>query len=161
MQEQGLLDCSGQGEAPGASPGTPDFRRGVGPLGSGDGDTGLIPQSLHSMLGLCQRAGKAASGDMAVDMAVRKGKAKLLILAEDASVKTQEKYAALTERFGVPCYRLGTRDQLGAALGKAHRAAVAVLSDDFARGIVGLLKQGGLAPLSVRGWSGGNQDSHI
>lgn len=103
------------------------------------------------MLGLCQRAGKIASGDLAAEQALKKRKANLLILAEDASDRTREKFISLAASLGVSCYSVGTRDELGLALGKAHRAAVVVQSRDFTKGIVGILEKEGLAPLSGRG----------
>lgn len=103
------------------------------------------------MLGLCQRAGQLASGDLAAEQALKKRKGNLLILAEDASERTQEKFLQLAASVAVPCYKVGTRDELGLALGKAHRAAVVVQSRDFTRGIVGILAKEGLAPVSGRG----------
>jgi ribosomal protein L7Ae-like RNA K-turn-binding protein len=111
----------------------------------------LIPQSLQSMLGLCQRAGKAASGDLAAVQALKKGKGNLLILADDVSDRTREKFLGLATRFGVPCYCVGTRDELGDALGKAHRACVVIQSRDFTKGIVGILVKEGLTPVTGRG----------
>lgn len=121
----------------------------------------MIPQSVHFLLGLCQRAGKAASGDFAAEQALKKGKADLLILADDASERTQEKFLNLATRGRIPCYRVGTRDELGAALGKEHRAAVVIQSRDFTKGIVGALQKEGLTPVTGRGWSGGAEDPHI
>lgn len=110
-----------------------------------------MPQSLRSMLGLAQRAGKAASGEVAVEGALKRRKARLLIVAEDASGRTRERLAALAAQVGVPCYVVGTREELGLALGKGHRAAVAVQSADFANGIAGILSREGLAPVAGRG----------
>lgn len=111
----------------------------------------MIPQSLQHMLGLCQRAGKLASGDLAAEQALKKRKANLLILAEDASERTREKFVKLAVQTGVPCFLVGTRDELGEALGKAHRAAVAVQSKDFTKGIKGILEREGLTPVAERG----------
>ncbi len=110
-----------------------------------------MPQTLQSILGLCQRAGKIASGDVAAEQALKRRKAALLILAEDASERTQEKFVALARQSGVPCYRVGTRDELGGAVGKAHRAALVVQSRDFAKGMIGILEKEGLRPLLGRG----------
>jgi ribosomal protein L7Ae-like RNA K-turn-binding protein len=111
----------------------------------------LIHKPLGQLLGLCQRAGKLASGDLAAEQALKKRKADLLILAEDASERTQEKFLYLAHQTGVRVYRVGTRDELGAVLGKAHRAAVVIQSRDFTNGIVKLLEQEGLTPVSARG----------
>lgn len=113
------------------------------------------------MLSLCQRAGKAASGDFAVEEALKKRKANLLIMAADVSDRTRAKYLTLASDSGVPCYEVGTRDDLGAALGKGHRAAVAIQSRDFAKGIIAILEREGLTPVKGRGWSGATEDSRI
>jgi ribosomal protein L7Ae-like RNA K-turn-binding protein len=103
------------------------------------------------MLGLCQRAGKVASGDFAAEQALKKRKADLLILAEDASERTQEKFLYLARESGVACYTAGTLEELGDALGKGHRAAVVIQSRDFTKGIVGILEKEGLTPVTGRG----------
>jgi len=91
-----------------------------------------------------------ASGELAAEQALRKGKAKLLILAADASHKTREKFIALSARNRVPVYLMGTRDALGAAIGKAHRAALVIQSKDFAKGMFDILHQEGLLPVTER-----------
>lgn len=111
----------------------------------------MIPQSLQFMLGLCQRAGKAASGDTAVEIALKKRKADLIILAEDASDRTQEKFLGLARQARVPVYQIGTLAELGTALGKGHRATVAIQSKDFSKGILGILTKEGREPVEGRG----------
>lgn len=111
----------------------------------------MISPALHSMLGLCQRAGKAVSGDLAVEQALRRRKADLLLLAEDASERTREKFLKLAEQASVRCFSVGDRADLGSALGKAGRAVVAIQSRDFTKGIIGILQREGLTPVSGRG----------
>ncbi|MEM5770693.1 MAG: ribosomal L7Ae/L30e/S12e/Gadd45 family protein, partial [Bacillota bacterium] len=43
---------------------------------------------VRNLLGLAQRAGKLLSGEGTVESALRRGKVKLLIIAEDASANT-------------------------------------------------------------------------
>lgn len=120
----------------------------MGQIGGGDGDSWLIPKALQQLLGLCQRAGKLVSGDFAAEQALKKRKADLLLLAEDASDRTQEKFITLADRVGVRCYRVGTRDELGSALGKeGYRAAVVVTSRDFTKGMEAILEREGHAPV--------------
>lgn len=111
----------------------------------------MISPSLHAMLGLCQRAGKLVSGDFAAEQALRRRKAELLILADDASERTREKFLKLAEQVGTKCYSVGTRSDLGEALGKADRAAVVIQSRDFTKGIIGILQREGLTPVAERG----------
>ncbi len=103
------------------------------------------------MLGLCQRAGKVASGDLAAEQAIKKGKANLLLLASDASERTRDKFLKLAEESKVACFSIGTREDLGSALGKAARAAVVIQSRDFTKGIIGILQREGLTPETGRG----------
>jgi ribosomal protein L7Ae-like RNA K-turn-binding protein len=103
------------------------------------------------MLGLCQRAGKVASGEFAAEQALKKRKAEILLVAADASERTAEKFLGLAVRSGVPCYRVGSRTELGEALGKAHRATVVIQSRDFAKGLISILEKEGLTPVTGRG----------
>jgi len=110
-----------------------------------------MPPSLHSMLGLCQRAGQLVSGDLAAEQALRCGRAHLVLVAGDASERTRSKFAHLAAQAGAPCYVVGTRADLGDAIGKAGRAVVVVQSRDFTTGILGILGREGLAPVTGRG----------
>nr|WP_315988159.1 ribosomal L7Ae/L30e/S12e/Gadd45 family protein [Desulforamulus aquiferis] len=91
------------------------------------------------LLGLCQRAGKAVSGDFAVRANLSKGKAKVMIIATDTSEKIQREYIQLGKANNVPTILALTKQELGLALGKSSRAAVVVLDKNFAQGIVKLL----------------------
>ena len=70
-----------------------------------------------SLLGLAERAGKIASGEFAAEKAVKTGKARLIIVAEDASA----------------CY--SQKELLGHGIGKEFRASLAVLDGGFAKAI--------------------------
>ena len=72
-------------------------------------------------LGLAQKAGKVASGDFAVRSALKSGKAKLLVVAEDAAPNSKKDMYYLAEVAGVEVVELLTRDELGYAIGKAKR----------------------------------------
>lgn len=83
-------------------------------------------------LGLAQKAGKTASGDLSVRGALKNGKAKVLVLATDAAPNSKKDMYFLAELAGVPVVELLTRDELGYAIGKAKRTAVAVTDINFA-----------------------------
>ena len=51
-----------------------------------------LKNKFFSMLSLCQRAGRLVSGELPCENAVKSGKAKLLIIAEDASANTKKKF---------------------------------------------------------------------
>ena len=84
-------------------------------------------------LGLAQKAGKVASGDFAVRSALKSGKAKLLIVAEDAAPNSKKDMYYLAEVAGVEVVELLSRDELGYAIGKAKRTAVVITDTNFAK----------------------------
>ena len=73
-----------------------------------------------SLLGLAERAGKIASGEFAAEKAVKTGKARLIIVAEDYQVP-------------FACY--SQKELLGHGIGKEFRASLAVLDGGFAKAI--------------------------
>lgn len=84
-------------------------------------------------LGLAQKAGKVASGDFAVRSALKSGKAKLLVVAEDAAPNSKKDMYYLAEVAGVEVIELLTRDELGYAIGKAKRTALVITDNNFAK----------------------------
>ena len=84
-------------------------------------------------LGLAQKAGKVASGDFAVRSALKSGKAKLLVVAEDAAPNSKKDMYYLAEVADVEVVELLTRDELGYAIGKAKRTAVVITDTNFAK----------------------------
>jgi ribosomal protein L7Ae-like RNA K-turn-binding protein len=95
---------------------------------------------LASLLGLAQKAGKLASGEVAVEKAVQAGKARLLLVAADASENTRKSYRDMAAFYEVACHEGLTKDELGQATGRPARAAVAVLDAGFAKAIEATLQ---------------------
>ncbi len=83
---------------------------------------------LFNAIGLCQRAGKAQSGAFAAENAIKRGKAKLVLLEESASEATKTHYEKLCAAHGVP---LMTTETVGRAIGKEARIVMAVTDDSF------------------------------
>ena len=79
------------------------------------------------MIGLATKAGKIASGEFAVESAVRKGKACLVIIASDASDNTKKSFNDMGAYYHVPVYIYGTKESLGTHTGRGYRASLAVM----------------------------------
>ena len=92
-----------------------------------------MSQKGYDLLGLAQRAGHLQSGDAAVEAIVKKGKAKLVILALDASDRTKEHFRNLAKYKRVPWVEGGHKMSIGIALGKSPRSVVVVTDDGFSR----------------------------
>ena len=70
----------------------------------------------------------------------KSGRAKLVIVASDASENTKKKFRDMCEFYKVPIYFYGDKDTLGHAMGKEFRASLAILDNGFADGIQKELK---------------------
>lgn len=92
-------------------------------------------QKIASLLGLAQKAGKLASGELAVEKAVKSGQAKLVIMATDCSVATKKNYRDMTTFYNVELFELYSKEQLGACIGKMYRATLAVTDTGFCTAI--------------------------
>ena len=84
-------------------------------------------------LGLSRRAGKLSTGEEGTKQAVRAGKAKLILLASDASGNARKRAEELAARAQVPMITLDAeKASLSEALGIAGGAMMAVCDDGFA-----------------------------
>ncbi|MCE5285110.1 MAG: ribosomal L7Ae/L30e/S12e/Gadd45 family protein [Pelosinus sp.] len=94
---------------------------------------------IISLLGLAQKAGKLSSGEVAVEKAVKTGKAKLLLIAADSSEATKKGYKDMAAYYQVPLYETLSKQELGECIGKVQRAAVAVVDAGFSKALIRLL----------------------
>ena len=93
-----------------------------------------------SLIGLAVKAGRCTSGEMMTENETKAGKAKLVIVASDASENTKKKFRDMCEFYKVPICFYGDKDTLGHAMGKEFRASLAILDKGFADGILKELK---------------------
>lgn len=93
-----------------------------------------------SILGLCMKAGLLSAGELAAENAIKSQKARLLIIAEDASANTKKKFYNSSEFYKVKMVYYGNKEELGKAVGKAERSVMAVCDDGFAKKLEGLLE---------------------
>ena len=98
-----------------------------------------VSRMVASLLGLARRARKVVSGAEAVESAVKRHAARLVLTAADASASSVEKLRALAVEAGVACYSSFGKEELGAAVGGAHRAYVAVTDPRFAEALISVL----------------------
>jgi predicted RNA-binding protein YlxR (DUF448 family) len=85
----------------------------------------LIERQIVDLLGLARRSGSLVTGFEKVDVALRTGKAVLLIEARDAGADGRAKLARHTLP-GVEIWAPLTAEQLGRAIGRDHAVHVAV-----------------------------------
>jgi len=98
-------------------------------------------KNILSMFGLAARAGRLASGEFQTETAVKAGNAFLVIVAEDASDNTKKLFQDKCSFYKVPVITLGTKEELGHAIGKEFRASLAILDEGFANAIIKKMNQ--------------------
>lgn len=94
---------------------------------------------IADLLGLAQKAGRIVSGEFAVEKAVRSRKAKIVLLATDASINSKKNYHDLTSYYEVPIYEVLSKQEMGESIGKVQRAAIVLTDEGFSRALAKLL----------------------
>ena len=87
------------------------------------------------------KAGKLAYGtDMCLEK-IKFKKAKLILVAEDASENTKEKFSKMCESVKLPIYIYGSKEELSNHIGKANKTVFAVLDNNFAKSICKMFEE--------------------
>ncbi len=89
-----------------------------------------------SMLGMAARAGRIESGEFSTEKAVKSGRGRLVIVAEDASGNTKKMFTNMCKYYEIPLMIFGTKEELGHWIGKAYRASICILDEGFAKAVL-------------------------
>ncbi len=89
-----------------------------------------------ALLGMARRAGALAYGTGSTRRAIKEGRARLVLFAQDASETQRDKVMKLLRHGKTPRATLGTREALGSAVGSVPVSAVAVTDREFAKELV-------------------------
>ena len=89
-----------------------------------------------SLLGFAKKSGNLVSGVNTCGFAIGKGRAKLVILAEDISAGSEKKIMKEIRKKDVPYIKYGTIDELSHIAGESGRSVFAVLDKGFAESIL-------------------------
>jgi ribosomal protein L7Ae-like RNA K-turn-binding protein len=98
-----------------------------------------VYRKVVSLLGLARRARKVVSGSEAVESAVKRRSARLILTAADASERSVATIRALAARAGVACHTCLDMEVLGAAVGGGPRSSVAVTDPHIAEAVSSVL----------------------
>ena len=88
------------------------------------------------MLGLAKRAGKVVTGEEKSLKAIRSGNARLVIIANDASLNTRKSITDSCKYYGIKYVETAQKAELGKYTGAESRAVVSVNDDNFAKAIL-------------------------
>jgi len=98
-----------------------------------------VSRKVAALLGLARRARKVASGAEAVDWAVKRQTARLILSATDASSNSVAKSRGWAAQRGIAWMQAMGKEELGAALGGGPRSCVAVMDPNFAGALISAL----------------------
>ncbi len=92
-------------------------------------------QKTLNLIGLATKAGKTKSGEFSTEQSVKKKRACLVVVSEEASDNTKKMFQDMCRYYHVKCICLGSKAELGRACGKEMRASLAVEDGGFAEAI--------------------------
>ncbi|SDY90632.1 L7Ae/L30e/S12e/Gadd45 family ribosomal protein [Tindallia californiensis] len=95
---------------------------------------------MITMLGFASKSRNIVSGETGCRIALEKKKAKLLIIAEDATNGTKVLFERISAQQGIPYIFFGTKVELGRAIGKSARSTIVINDDGMADSITRMVK---------------------
>lgn len=101
----------------------------------------LGQNKIYSLLGLAMKGHNLVSGETQTLEAVKKGSARLVVIAEDASDNTRKLFTDKCSYYNVPVFIWGTKESLGRAIGKDMRSSVGICNAGLANSLINLLME--------------------
>ena len=95
----------------------------------------MINNNILGLIGLAMKAGKVCFGADSVEENIIKKKVKLLIISEDSSERTKNKFIKLCEKYNIPVIVDGDIDTLSKTIGKNNKAIIGIKDINFAESI--------------------------
>lgn len=95
-----------------------------------------MKNNVLSLLSLCQRAGRLQAGEFLCERVIKSKKVELLIIAQDASQNTKDKFMSNCDYYGIPYRIFSDKETLGKVIGKGLRATIAITDNGFAKSIL-------------------------
>lgn len=96
--------------------------------------------SFYSFIGIIQKAGKLASGYNSCIYEIIKDKCKLIIVAEDATENTKDKFLNMCSKKNIPIIVFGDKDKLGSSIGKDSRSVLAIKDENMSKVVKDMFK---------------------
>ena len=87
---------------------------------------------ILGLIGLAARARKVSFGADSVELETQKNKVYLLILAQDSSSRTKEKFQKISEKYNIPIIVTQTIEELSKAIGKSNKAILGIEDNNLA-----------------------------
>lgn len=95
-------------------------------------------EKFLGFLGLTRKSGNLVLGGNLTQTAINKNRIKLIVLAEDASSNTKEKFLREAENLGIKIITFPNKEDLGSVFGKSEISVLGVTDIKMAKRIISL-----------------------
>lgn len=95
----------------------------------------MIDNKILGLIGLAMKAGKICFGADSVEENIEKRKVKLLIIAEDSSERTKNKFIEKGQKQNIPIIIDSNIEEISKTIGKSNKAIIGVKDINFAKSI--------------------------
>lgn len=95
----------------------------------------MINNKILGLIGLAMKAGKVSFGADSVEENILKKKVKLVIISEESSERTKNKFITICEKYNIPIIIYGDIESLSKSIGKSNKAIVGIKDINFAESI--------------------------
>lgn len=95
---------------------------------------------FYSFLGLIQKSGNMVSGYNNCIYNIKKDKCKLVIIANDATDNTRDKFISLCNSRKLPYIICGRKDEIGMSIGQSSKSVLGLKDENMSRVVLNMLK---------------------
>ncbi len=86
----------------------------------------MTNKKILGLIGLSARARKICFGADSVELEIKKRKVKLIVIANDSSERTKEKFIKLGSEYNIPYLIIGEIEELSKSIGKSNKAIIGI-----------------------------------
>lgn len=95
---------------------------------------------FYSFLGLIQKSGNIVSGYNSCLYNIKEKGCRLIIIAEDASDNTKDKFINICSAKNIPYAICGMKDRIGSSIGRSAKSVLGVKDENMSRVVLNMLK---------------------
>lgn len=93
---------------------------------------------FYSFMGIIQKSGNLVCGYNNCIFEIRKDKCKLVIIAQDASDNTKDRFISICRSKNVPYIICGKKEELGLSIGKSPKSVMAIKNENMSKVVLGM-----------------------
>lgn len=100
----------------------------------------MSQDKFYSFIGLIQKSGNLVSGYNNCESEIKKDKCRLVVIAEDASCNTKEKFINMCNTRSLPYFIYGNKENLGFSIGKFPTSVIAIKDVGMSKVVLNMLR---------------------